>query len=316
MTSLITCPGCLNKLTLPASFIGQRVKCPKCDVDFEAQPEAKLALDIGPQTMPTEPAKASSTPPPLPDPPLLGAYAPTTGPPARSAPSAAAPSMYCIECGTKFARSEDACPGCGLLLHEMLDERPRERRRPRARMLPHLNGMLPIASAILIPVGFVIAIAPPIIHDIFRFRWGRASDLFITMGVGASGLVELAALVCAMIWLYQAWRLVARGDEDYSPGLTVGLLFVPFFNFFWMFRALPGLSTAIQEELHYLAPTRAHNTGWVTGLLACILMLIPYFQPVAMCIFIAWMLIANNALQRIIRYHDRLREEEANDRGA
>jgi hypothetical protein len=183
-------------------------------------------------------------------------------------------------------------------------------------LLP-LNGFLPITSAILVPLGVVVGITAPLLIDLVRWRPGRRVEEFlIVMSVGAAGLVELAALVCAMIWLYQAWRLVAHGDEEYSPGLMVGLLFVPFFNLFWMFPAIPGLSTAIQQELRYLAPARSHNTGWVPGLIACILMLIPYFQPVAMCVFIAWMLIANNALQRIIRYHERLREEGETDRVA
>ena len=31
-------------------------------------------------------------------------------------------------------------------------------------------------------------------------------------------------------------RAVLHGDEEYSPGLMIGLLFVPFFNLYWTFR--------------------------------------------------------------------------------
>ena len=113
-----------------------------------------------------------------------------------------------------------------------------------------------------------------------------------------------------MVWLYQAWRVVSREDEEFSPGLKVGLLFVPVFNLYWMFVADSLASPApSRTELRYLAPTRPHNTGQAPGLIACILMLIPYLQPIAVCMFIAWMLLANHALQRLIRYQERLREE-------
>jgi hypothetical protein len=32
-------------------------------------------------------------------------------------------------------------------------------------------------------------------------------------------------------------------------------------------------------------------------------MLIPYFQPFAVCMFLAWILLANNAINRLYRYH-------------
>jgi hypothetical protein len=77
-----------------------------------------------------------------------------------------------------------------------------------------------------------------------------------------------------------------------------------------MFYAVPGLSRALQRELAHVAPNRPTNAGRTVGLVACIFMLIPYFQPVAVCIFIGWMLLANNALHRLVRIHERLRAEE------
>jgi hypothetical protein len=96
----------------------------------------------------------------------------------------------------------------------------------------------------------------------------------------------------------------------------IGLLFVPFFNFYWIFRAIPGLSKAIHRQLRLLAPGRASAAGWVPGVLACIFVLIPYAQPIGVCMFAAWMLIANNSLQRLIRLHERwldAEDEEANN---
>jgi hypothetical protein len=166
-----------------------------------------------------------------------------------------------------------------------------------------VSKMLPIVTAILLPAGLALLMGIPIGHEIFRVR-GRAEDLLIGVICLASGSVELAAIICGCIWLYQAWRAVHRGDDDYPPGLMVALLFVPFFNLYWIFRAIPGLSTAIQHELNSFGPRRLHGAGYGAGIVGCVFLLIPYFQPVALCIFIAWMLIVNNSLQRLIRYHD------------
>jgi Domain of unknown function (DUF4328) len=293
--SVITCPGCMYKLTLPDTVIGQRVRCPKCKADFEAQPEAKLALDGDPPA-PVEPPKPPAAPP------LDGAYSESSGP--RPAASAA---MLCIDCGTKLTLADDFCPGCGLALDEMANRRPR--RRPRWRELPPLRSSLAIIGAILVPIGIVLFFVALILNDEFRRGPRPVHDFFVGVTIIAALATELTAFVLCMVWLYQAWRLVSRDDEEFSPGLKVGLLFVPVFNLYWMFVAIPGLSSAIQTELRYLAPARSYNTGRVPGLIACILMLIPYLQPIAVCMFIAWMLLANHALQRLIRYHERLREE-------
>lgn len=288
----------MHKLTMPEDCIGQRVKCPTCEADFEARPEATLALDAEP----AKPAEAPKAVAPLP--PLDGAYAETAGPRRVSRKE-----RFCSDCGVKLSGTEDFCPGCGITLDELADRR--RRRRPRWRDLPPLRGWLAVLSAILMPVGAILFIFALIVGDMPRR--GPNRDLFIAVFCIFALAAELTALVFCLIWLYQAWRVVWHDDDDFSPGLRIGLLLVPVFNVYWMFVVIPGLSTAIQKELRSLAPNRAHNTGWVPGLIACILMLMPYFQPVGLCMFIAWMLLANHGLQRLIRYHERLRDEA--DRG-
>jgi hypothetical protein len=278
---------------------------------MEVEPKVKASNANG-TAADAEPAKNESNQPAQGDAPLQTAYAPAGTTTSRAASASEDPSFYCIRCGRSVPQTEEACPGCGYPIQELLDEKPRRRRRPRFRELQPIRGFLPIVGAILIPLGLVFFAGGPIISDGFR-RPGSLPFMIGLFSVALAALTELTALVFLMIWLYQAWRVVLRGDEDYSPGLMVGLLFVPFFNFYWMFRAIPGLSAAIQEELRYLAPARAHSAGWVPGLIACIFALIPYGQPVAVCMFLAWMLIANNAVHRLVRYHDELRRESRRD---
>jgi hypothetical protein len=310
LSSLVACPGCQHKLMLPADFAGQRVQCPQCFLEFAPVAAVMPAMEVEPQLpcVDAKPANGNAEAANKePRPPTQTAYAPAGRAPARSAPASARESIFCILCGTKFSRAEEACPNCGHLSPALPEERPRERRRPLPRILMPPRGELPILAAVLFPLGLVILIAAEIAADIIRRGppgFGIPFVLFIS-----GTLIEVTALACSVVWLYQAWRMVMRGDEDCSPGLMVGLLFVPFFNLYWMFRAIPGLSMAIQDELRYLAPARTHSAGQVPGVIACIFVLIPYGQPVGFCIYLAWMLIANNALHRLARFHDEAHDD-------
>ena len=99
--------------------------------------------------------------------------------------------------------------------------------------------------AILVPLGFFCFFAGLVISDGLH-RPGRPAFVIGINLILLAGIAELAALILFLIWLYQAWRLVSIGDEEYSPGLVVGLMFVPIFNFYWIFPAIVGLSSALQ----------------------------------------------------------------------
>jgi uncharacterized protein (DUF983 family) len=287
VTTLIACPDCRHRLTLPDTFLGKRVQCPKCGFEFDV-PEAP-AMEV--ETPVVAPQPNTSTGPSAENPP--GAYVPFNGPIVKPAMT-----ILCTECGARFLREAESCPVCGFETDLMLGELDR---RPRRHIMQPVSNVLPIVTAILIPGGMVLLIGIPIVDEIFR---GAVEDLLIGLICIATGSMELAAIICGCTWLYQAWRAVLRGDEDYPPSLMVALLFVPFFNFYWMFRAIPGLSTAIQREWGSFGARRLHGAGYVPGIVGCVFMLIPYFQPVALCIFVAWMLIVNAALQRLIRYQE------------
>lgn len=255
--------------------------------------------------MEVESPKEESELPPL----MKSAYAPTDRTAGRST-APASPSIYCSECGTRYPRTDPECPACGFSPEELLDPRLREQRQ-RLAVRSTVSGTLPIAGAILLLLGIAFFVIGPIVYESVPRRQRWIGEVAIAIGCIAGGIAELASIICTIVWLYQAWRFVSRGDEEYSPGLMVGLLFVPVFNLYWMFRAIPGLSTVLQAELRYRAPHRAHNAaGWGPGLIACILMLIPYLQPFALCMFLAWMLLANNALQRLVRYHEAVDNDE------
>ena len=312
MSSLISCPGCKHKLTLPRDFIGQRVQCPKCLMEFHAQATATPAMEVDPQAQPEVTPAVESIPQAQPAPLLQTAYASASGALERK-PTAASPMVYCIECGTKFAKTEDACPACGCPVQDVRAKEGRENRDPRRRRnLPPINAVIPILAAALLPLGVVVFVASLIAAE--GLRAPPLVRFWVSFLIGAVGVVMfLVALVFCVIWLYQAWRIVLSDDEDYSPGLMVGLLFVPFFNIYWIFQVVPGLSSALQRKLNHLAPTRNNSAGWIPGFAACVLAIVPFppIWAVAVCLFVGWMLLANNAVYRLVRLHGQTSRDQA-----
>jgi hypothetical protein len=282
------------------------VQCPRCGFEFEAAEAPVPALKeetsgaAAKPNAPTEPSPKNGAAGPIPP----GAYAPFGGPVAKMAPT-----IVCTECAARFRRDAESCPVCGFQTDLILGDLA-ERRRPRRHIMQPVSNVLPMVTAILIPAGMVLLLGIPIVDAAFR---GRVESLLIGLICFTTVSVELVAIICGCTWLYQAWRSVLCRDEEYPPGLMVALLFVPFFNFYWMFRAIPGLSTAIQHEWNSFGPRRLNGAGFVPGILGCVFMIVPYFQPVGLSILIAWMLIVNAALQRLIRYHDDHEDRAAND---
>lgn len=218
-------------------------------------------------------------------------------------------SIYCVQCGTKYARTDDACPNCGQQIQEPIDAKSPAELRLLRRHLQPIGGYWLIIGSILMPIGFMCLFGGPAIADEFFRRQRDMRILIAIFGIGMGISIELVALACFIRWLYQAWRLVLRGDEDYSPGLLVGLLFVPFFNLYWMFRVVPGLSFEVNQQLKHLGPARAYANGWGAGVAACILAVFPPAWPVAICMFLAWAFLTNHAINRLVRFHEQRRDQ-------
>lgn len=66
---------------------------------------------------------------------------------------------------------------------------------------------------------------------------------FILLGlVGVGILCLVIAQILQLMTLHRAWKCLSLAGATVSPGAAVGLLFVPFYNLYWIFRAYHGLS--------------------------------------------------------------------------
>jgi hypothetical protein len=66
----------------------------------------------------------------------------------------------------------------------------------------------------------------------------------------AGGVLSLFVSVAFFsAFLYKLWDLIQDGHARTSPGLAVGLMFVPFLNLYWVFVAVPGLAVDLGKYL-------------------------------------------------------------------
>lgn len=73
----------------------------------------------------------------------------------------------------------------------------------------------------------------------------------VCFGIGlaseSGGLILLAligmaaASVIHLVLIYRWWETIQQGRPRTTPGKAVGLLFVPFFNFYWLYQVIVGL---------------------------------------------------------------------------
>jgi hypothetical protein len=76
----------------------------------------------------------------------------------------------------------------------------------------------------------------------FVFMEGRGRDRevipFLMFPAMVPGMIGVA--IPMMILVYKSWAAIQDGKPRTTPGVAVGLLFVPVFNLFWMFQAYWG----------------------------------------------------------------------------
>jgi len=120
--------------------------------------------------------------------------------------------------------------------------------------------------------------------------------------IGFPALV--ASAVCAAIFLYRSWDQVQDSEARATPGLAVGLMFVPLFNLYWAYIAIWGLSKNLNSYTrrnNIEAPKV--NEGLALGLcvmmsVGLIFMFIPFLNILAWLVTIPLALVVMNDFRK------------------
>ena len=109
-----------------------------------------------------------------------------------------------------------------------------------------------LGSIVLTIVGFVMAGSAAASAAKAAEASGEAAELSTaqagTMGIGAililiGYVLIILSFIPMYINLYRSWRCLQPGGLARStPGKAVGFLFIPFFNYYWIFMAFNGLA--------------------------------------------------------------------------
>lgn len=73
--------------------------------------------------------------------------------------------------------------------------------------------------------------------------FGNDSLAVAAAGLSCFGLLFMVLMIVMFaILIYKLWETIQDGDARTTPGKACGFLFIPFFNFYWIFVALWGWS--------------------------------------------------------------------------
>jgi hypothetical protein len=106
-------------------------------------------------------------------------------------------------------------------------------------------------------------------------------------------LIGFAALIAAAVLhavlMFKSWNQIQDGNQRTSPGLAVGLCYIPFFHFYWWFVNYYGFAQDANAYLRrYKIPGPPVSEG--LALTYCILRvccIIPYLNvPVLLAVFV------------------------------
>jgi hypothetical protein len=79
----------------------------------------------------------------------------------------------------------------------------------------------------------------------------RSLETLAAVATVAAAILGIAGLAvgatCYFVLLYRAWAVIQDGRISPTPGRAVGLLFVPFFNVYWVFIGVFGLTRALNR---------------------------------------------------------------------
>jgi len=110
-------------------------------------------------------------------------------------------------------------------------------------------------------------------------------------------IVSVLALVFSLILLYRYWAVMQPYTKRTTPGKAVGFLFIPIFNFYWIFVAYYGLAKDIDGYLNANRGSTAPRpaSGLVLSMVILFLIsLLAFFGNVAVLALVG--ILANLAL--------------------
>lgn len=130
------------------------------------------------------------------------------------------------------------------------------------------------------------------LNDLFMWYWICLIGTIVTFGLSA-----IASLVLYYIILYRSWQLIQDGYARTTPGKAVGFMFIPFYNFYWIFQAIPGLVKDSNAYIQrYSLPIKQQDPGLaMTFAILTLCCVIPYLNyAIAIALLVLQIILCKN----------------------
>ncbi len=114
--------------------------------------------------------------------------------------------------------------------------------------------------------------------------------------------------IFTMLWHYNNWELVPEEVRATTPGKAVGFLFIPFYNFYWIFVSFIGLWKGLNEKGRKLYGDSWVNMSRGIPIAMCILILcsfIPFVSMGTTIITLLYIVLTNNKIQLLYKQENR-----------
>lgn len=130
------------------------------------------------------------------------------------------------------------------------------------------------------------------LEDLFMWYWICLIGTVFTFGLSA-----IASMVLSYIILYRSWNLIQDGHARTTPGKAVGFMFIPFFNFYWVFESILGLvrDTNAYVRRYQLSVAQQDESLATAYCVLTLLCLVPYLNILAaLALFVIEIILMKN----------------------
>jgi hypothetical protein len=118
-------------------------------------------------------------------------------------------------------------------------------------------------GTLLVTYGIAFVVSAAVILFMQFKVWGHDDAVPSLLSLLIAGLLLVYGMVIFSILIYRMWAAIQDGHARTTPGKAVGFLFIPFFNLYWVFQALPGYAT---DYNRYLERNSLNNPKLPRGL--------------------------------------------------
>ena len=181
---------------------------------------------------------------------------------------------------------------------------------PQVAFVPYNGGgNVPVPGGTmkwLYMAGFFVPVLFIIVGAMLAGAMGNDSD----GGNAVAAILPLSMIlfvlvpVAALVWLYKSWSAIppqmryTDGGKWVSPGAAIGFLFVPFYNWYWVFVANVGLCDAINRTLVMGGGQPRAPKG--LAIACCIIGLIPYVNYLSPITWTIYMFLMDSAKKELV----------------